>query len=68
MGAKSKITSTKLHWDEEGYWVEMQKDEDPFVQENWKFQQEYFKEIPYHTLEITHYETVVQKLGQLLYP
>ena len=45
----------------------MLEDEDPFVQENWKFQRDYFKEIPYHTLEITHYETVVLKLGRLLY-
>ena len=68
MGVKSKITSTNLHWDEEGNWAKMPKDEDPFVQGNWKFQRDYFKEIPYHTLEITHYEVVVQKVGRLLYP
>ena len=32
--AKSKITSIDLHWDEEGNWAEMPKDEDPFVQES----------------------------------
>ena len=46
----------------------MPKDEDPFVQGNWRLHKYYFKEIPYHTLELTHYEAVVQKLGRMLYP
>ena len=46
----------------------MLKDEDPFISEHWRFQREYFKEIPYHTLKLTHYEAVVQKLGRMLYP
>ena len=46
----------------------MPEDEDPFIVENWKFQRDYFKEIPYHTLELTHYEVVVEKFGRLLYP
>ena len=46
----------------------MPKDEDPFIAKNWKFQRDYFKEIPYHTLELTHYKAVVQKVGRLLYP
>ena len=66
--AKSKLTSTDLHWDEEGNWAKMPEDEDPFIAKHWKFQREYFKEIPYHTLELTHYEAVVQKLGCMLYP
>ena len=66
--AKSKIISTDLQWDKEGNWAEMPEDDDPFVQENWRFQRDYFKEIPYHTLELTHYEVVVQKVGRLLYP
>ena len=66
--AKSKLTSTDLNWDEEGNWAEMPEDKDPFIAEHWRFQQEYFKEIPYHTLELTHYKAVVQKVGTLLYP
>ena len=46
----------------------MPEDEDPFIAKNWKFQRDYFKEIPYHTLELTHYEAVFQKVGRLLYP
>ena len=46
----------------------MPEDEDSFIVEHWKFQRDYFKEIPYHTLELTHYEVVVQKVGRLLYP
>ena len=46
----------------------MPEDEDPFIAEHWKFQRDYFKEIPYHTLELSHYEAVVQKLGRMLYP
>ena len=46
----------------------MPEDEDPFVQTNWNFQRDYLKEIPNHTLEITHYEAMVQKVGKLLYP
>ena len=45
----------------------MPEDEDPFIQENWSFQRDYFKEIPYHTLELTDYKTMVQKLGRMLY-
>ena len=66
--AKSKLTSTDLQWDEEGNWADTPEDEDPFIQEHWRFQREYFKEIPYHTLELAHYEAVVQKLGRMLYP
>ena len=66
--AKAKLTSTDLQWDEEGNWVDMQEDEDPFIQEHWRFQRESFKEIPYHTLELTHYEAMVQKLGRMIYP
>ena len=46
----------------------MQDDEEPFIQEHWRFQRDYFKEIPYHTLELSHYKTMVQKLGRMLYP
>ena len=66
--AKSKLTSTDLNWDEEGNWAKMLEDEDPFIAEHWKFQRDYFKEILYHTLELTHYEAVVHKVGRLLYP
>ena len=31
---RSKLISTNLQWDEEGNWVEMPDDEDPYVQEN----------------------------------
>ena len=65
--AKSKLPSIDLQWDEEGNWADMPEDEDPFIQEHWRFQMDYFKEIPYHTLELTHYEEV-QKLGWMLYP
>ena len=57
--AKSKLTSTNLNWDEEENWAKMPEDEDPFIAKHWKFQRDYFKEIPYHTLELTHYEVVV---------
>ena len=63
---KSKLTSTNLNWDEEGNWAKMPEDEDPFIAKNWKVQRDYFKEIPYHTLELTHYEVMAQKLGRLL--
>ena len=65
--AKSKLTSTELQRDEDGNWADMPEDKDPFIQEHWRFQRDYFKEIPYHTLKLTHYEAVVQKLGQILY-
>ena len=48
----SRSTSVDLSWDEEGRWKEMPEDEDPFVKSNWRFQQDYFKDIPYHVLEL----------------
>lgn len=39
---KSRDTRVDLSWDKEGRWTEMPEDEDPFVQANWKFQQDYF--------------------------
>ena len=60
---KSKLTSTDLQWDEEANWAKIPDNEDLFIQENWRFHRDFFKEIPYHTLELTHYEAIVQKLG-----
>ena len=51
---KSKVTSTDLSWDEEGNWADMPEDEDPFIAQHWRFQRDYFKELPYHTTELTH--------------
>ena len=65
---KSRLTSIDLSWDEEGNWANMLEDEDPFIAQHWRFQRDYFKEIPYHTIELTHYEAVVQKVGRHLYP
>ena len=65
---KSKLTSIDLSWDEEGNWADMPEDEDPFIAQHWRFQRDYFKELPYHTIELTHYEAVVQKVGRHLYP
>ena len=46
----------------------MPEHKDSFIAKHWKFQREYFKQIPYHTLKLTHYKGVVQKLGRMLYP
>ena len=57
-----------LSWNDEGELSDMPDDEHPIVQRDWQFQKEFFKEVPCHMHELSHYAAVVHKLGRYLYP
>lgn len=46
---------------------DMSSNEHPIIKAKWKFQKEFFKELPYVTRTFSHYEAIVRKLHSNLY-